>query len=244
MKNENIRDPYLYEDAPVLRNKAGIKDKGELAKLEGILTKAAINSVYAMKYTKFDTSTIQDIHRQIFGGLFDWAGEFRSILMTKSERVLGNDTARYAYPAEIKKQLNGASKEISKLKGIKDKRELVIKLSRITASIWQTHPFREGNTRAIVSFTILLANHLGVKLDNVLLKEHASFVRDSLVVASQGIYSEYEHIERIFLDAAGLESSEGVQPSSLSNGADKYKSIKGYDVSVYEEKPHVYFEEA
>ena len=241
MRNNETRDPYLYDDVPVLQNRAGIKDKGELAKLEGILTKAAMNSVYAMKYTKFNTTTIQDIHKQIFGGLFDWAGEFRSILIVKPEKVLGNDTVRYAYPTEIKKQLDDASKEIGKLKRIKDERELVIRLTRITASIWQTHPFREGNTRTIVSFAVLLANHLGINLNNDLLKDKASFVRNALVVASQGIYSEYQYIENIFLDAAGLDNDEG--SSATSDDNEKYKLINNYDISKYEERPHAYIDD-
>ena len=243
MKNEKLRDPYLYEDVPVLRNKAEIKDKEELTKLEGILTKAAMNAVYATKYVKFNTTTIQDIHKQIFGGLFDWAGEFRSILIVKAEKTLGGDTVRYAYPGEIKKQLDDVSKKITKLKSVKDKRELVIKLARITAAIWQTHPFREGNTRTIVSFAVLLANHLGVKMNNGLIKKEAAFVRDALVVASQGIYSDYQYIERIFLDAAGVGLNAKNTDTTTTEDENKYKIINGYDVSQYEEKPHSYVEE-
>ena len=242
MKNDISHDPYLYEDVSILINKVGIKDKDKLAKLEGVLTKAAMNSVYAMKYTKFNTATLQDIHKQIFGGLFDWAGEFRSILISKPERVLGGGTVQYAYPREIKEQLDEASKEIIKLKNIKDKRALIIKLARITASIWQTHPFREGNTRSVISFAVLLANRLGVKLNNALLKDKASFVRDALVVASQGIYSEYQYIESIFLDAAGIDDyNDGL--ISLGTNKEKYTVINGHNVSKYEEMPHIYIQE-
>ncbi len=48
-------------------------------------------AIYDYKYDKFNTETLQDIHRNIFGQIFDWAGEFRSIQMVKYEDVLGED---------------------------------------------------------------------------------------------------------------------------------------------------------
>jgi cell filamentation protein len=241
MKPDRPRDPYLYEDVPVLRNRAGIKNNRDLRALEGELTKASMFAVYATEYTKFNAATIQAIHKQIFNGLFDWAGEFRTISISKREEILGGDTVRYAYPAEIKRQLDAASKEITKLKSLKDRRELVIKLTRIIAAIWQTRPFREGNTRAIMAFAVLLALHLGIPLDTALLKEQASYVRGSLVWASQGIYSKYEYLEGIFLDAAGIE--RGDDTLAHSNDGGKYASIEGYDTSIYKEEPHTYTED-
>ena len=41
-----------------------------------------------------------------FGGLYEWAGAFRTIPIMKAEEVLGGDTVRYAAPSEIKKQRN------------------------------------------------------------------------------------------------------------------------------------------
>ena len=118
--------------------------------------------VYNLKYDKFDTETLQDIHRKIFGQIYAWAGEFRTIQMTKPEDVLGGDTVRYAYPKEIKKELNSTMKEIKKLKRTGDNDDdVVFRLVRIIAKIWQIHPFREGNTRSVIVFAVLLANSVG-----------------------------------------------------------------------------------
>jgi hypothetical protein len=38
-------------------------------------------------------------------------------------------------------------------------------------------------------------------MDKLLLKECAAYVRDALVKASDGQYSEYEHLTKIFEDA-------------------------------------------
>ena len=73
------RDPYLYEAVPVLKNLPGIKDSEELKRVEGDLTRMSMGIVYAKEYERFNTETLCDIHRTIFGGLYEWAGEFRTI---------------------------------------------------------------------------------------------------------------------------------------------------------------------
>ena len=203
-----MRDPYLYEDVDVLKNLANIKDNEKLRQMEGDLTVIGMAVVYAKKYDKFDINTLCDVHKTIFGGLYEWAGEFRTIQMTKSEKVLGGDTVRYAEPSQIAKRLKDIFKEISKLKPNMPKQELVFKLVRITSTIWHIHPFREGNTRTVVAFSVLLADYLGIDLDYNLFVENASYVRNALVWCTQGIYSIYEYLERIYYDAASIKQEE------------------------------------
>lgn len=233
------RDPYLYEDVPVLRNLPGIKNSEDLKIAEGNLTRMSMGIVYTREYEKFNTETLCDIHRTIFGSLYEWAGEFRTIPIMKAEEVLGGDTVRYAMPSEIKKQLDMASKEINRMKPTGDKKDIVFKIVRITAAIWQTHPFREGNTRSVVAFSMLLAAKLGVKLDYELFAHHAAYVRNALVWCTQGIYSIYDHLERIYFDAAGLLDE---QPEQTAAKQTDYSVIEGYNVANYKEQPHIYVE--
>ncbi len=235
-----MRDPYLYEDADVLVNRAGIKDTETLRKAEADITNLAMTAIYERKYEKFDTETLCDIHRTIFGQIYEWAGEFRTIQMTKPEDVLGGDTVRYAYPKEIKKQLSDAMKEIAKLKrnGENDK-DVVFRLVRIISSIWQTHPFREGNTRTVIVFSVLLAKSLGFDINHDLFHVHASYVRNSLVWGSQGIYSKYEYLERIFYDAI-LHKDTAEEAEIANNNESKYEKIGDYHVRDYVERPHKY----
>lgn len=236
MKRERGKDPYLYEDVPVLRNIPGAKDSEELKRIEGDLTRMTMGIIYAREYDRFNTETLQDIHRTIFGGIYDWAGEFRTISMVKPEEVLGGDTVRYAAPLEIKKQLQEASKEIARLKPSEDPKTLVFKIVRITSSIWQTHPFREGNTRAVVAFSVLLAARLGIELNYELFAQHASYVRNALVWCTQGIYSKYEYLENIYYDAAGLLEEE-VESEPVKNR--DYSALGDYKVAGYKEQPHI-----
>ena len=127
-----MRDPYLYDDVNVLKNLADIKDSELLRKAEADITGLAMAAIYDYKYDKFNTETLQDIHRNIFGQIFDWAGEFRTIQMVKYEDVLSGDTVRYAYPKEIKKQLNETMKEIAKLKRTGDNDKDIVFKEKIT----------------------------------------------------------------------------------------------------------------
>lgn len=237
-----MRDPYLYDDADVLKNLAGIKDADLLRQAEADITNLAMAGIYNRQYEKFSTETLQDIHRTIFGQIYEWAGEFREIQMMKPEDVLSGDTVRYAYPKEIKKQLAASMKEVAKLRrnGEND-REIVFRMVRIIAQIWQTHPFREGNTRSVIVFAVLLAKSLGFEVEHELFRVHASYVRNALVWASQGIYSKYEYLERIFYDAVLGEETEQETAWDSSNG--KYETIGDYKVSDYKERPHQYLDE-
>lgn len=234
-----MRDPYLYDDADVLKNRAGIKDPDLLRRAEADITNLAMSAIYKHEYKKFSTETLCDIHRLIFGQIYDWAGEFRTIQMIKREDVLGGDTVRYAYPNDIKKELAASMKEIGKLKRTgENDRDVVFRLVRIIAAIWQTHPFREGNTRTVIVFAVLLAKHLGFEVDHELFKENSSYVRNALVWGSQGIYSKYEYLERIFFDAILHEESTSETETESSNS--KYEKIGGYKVKDYVERPHEY----
>lgn len=234
-----MRDPYLFDDVDVLKNRANIKDAQLLRKAEADITNLAMSAIYEREYEKFNMETLCDIHRSIFGQIFEWAGEFRTIQMVKYEEVLGGDTVRYAYPKDIKKELTTTMKEINKLKrnGSND-RDVVFRLVRIIAAIWQTHPFREGNTRTVIVFAVLLAKHLGFDVNHELFREHSSYVRNALVWGSQGIYSRFEYLEKIFYDAILHEDDSNV--STADDKSSKYEKIGDYKVKDYVERPHEY----
>jgi len=237
-----MRDPYLYDDVDILKNLANIKDHDLLSRAEADITNLSMLAVYNQTYKVFDTKTLQDIHSNIFGQIYDWAGEFRTIQIAKYEDVLGGDTVRYTFPKQIKKELNAVMKEVKKLKRTdSNDKDIVFRLERIIATIWQIHPFREGNTRTCIVFAVLLAKHLGFEVNHKLFKAHAAYVRNALVWASQGIYSKHEYLERIFADAILGDSlnNEGVSSTVTS----KYENIGEYKVKDYVERPHEYVKE-
>ena len=70
-----MRDPYLYDDVPVLRNKLGIRDQNLLDDAE------ADYVVYRLKHLAlnplpgdYHTEHLLNMHKYIFDDLFEWAG--------------------------------------------------------------------------------------------------------------------------------------------------------------------------
>ena len=197
-----MRDPYLYENIDVLRNKLNIQDEKLLDRAESDITYIKLANVDELASAPFDLSLLQKLHKYIFEDIYDWAGNFRTIEMVKGERVLGGDTVRYSYPDNIKSECAAILKEISSIVwkdlSMKDTAE---KFAKLIAKLWQTHPFREGNTRTIITFATLFAGSHGFAMDKQLLKDIAAYVRDALVKASDGEYSDYHYLIDIFYDA-------------------------------------------
>jgi cell filamentation protein len=235
-----MRDPYLFDDVDILRNLGNIRDINELKRAEGDVTRYTMAIVYTHEFTKFDVVSLCEIHRIIFDRLYDWAGEFRTIPVIKREEILGGDSVRYSHPKNIKKELKEAIDEIKKLKTSDSKQDLIFKLVRILARMWQIHPFRDGNTRTIISFIVLLAERHNIDFNYSLFEEHAAYVRNALVWASQGMYSRYEYIERIFFDAAGVKHDIY---NPISDTIKDYTHIEGYYIVDYIEQPHIYVED-
>lgn len=237
-----MRDPYLYDNLDILKNLANIKDSDLLSRAEADITNLSMLAVYNQSYKVFDTKTLQDIHLNIFGHIYDWAGEFRTIQIAKYEDVLGGDTVRYTLPKQIKKELDAVMKEIKKLKRTaSNDKDIVFRLERIIATIWQIHPFREGNTRTCIVFAVLLTKQLGFEVNHELFKTHSAYVRNALVWASQGMYSKHEYLEQIFADAILSYNLNGDELSSSTTS--KYQSIGEYKVKDYVERSHEYVKE-
>jgi cell filamentation protein len=232
-----MRDPYLYEDADVLINLGNIKDVELLKSAEADVTGYTLAILYNTEFKKFDSQALLDAHRIIFGDLYPWAGEIRTIQMTKPEQVLGGDTVRYSHPKEIKNELAAVLKETTTLNQAQDRNDLIFRIVRITAKLWQIHPFREGNTRAIVAFSILLAQHHGIEVNSLLFEKHAAYVRNALVWASQGIYAKFEYLERIYFDAMNGDLSHS---SGDDLGSEKYTIVNGHYIADQIEQPHTY----
>jgi len=85
-------------------------------------------------------------------------------------------------------------------KGLSQK-QMAEHLAEFTASIWQIHPFCEGNTRTTAVFVIKYLRSLGFKgVSNNLFAEHAWYFRNALVRAAATNVSEGVYPDRIFID--------------------------------------------
>jgi len=198
-----MRDIYLYDDIPVLKNLLNIKDEEELEKAESDITYVRLADIdRVISSAVFDYDRLMAVHKYIFGDIYEWAGTARVIGIVKGECVLGGDTVRYDEPDDIEKDCKRILKKLNatdwSVLSIDETADL---FSRLIAELWQIHPFREGNTRSVVTFATQFAEVHGFRMDKILLKESAAYVRDALVKASDGQYSEYQFLIKVFKDA-------------------------------------------
>lgn len=79
--------------------------------------------------------------------------------------------------------------------------DMIPLFSDLVARLWLTHPFREGNTRTVMRFVGLFANAKGFPLNSKFLRDHASYVRKSLVLYCIKEAPEREYFLQIMKDA-------------------------------------------
>lgn len=157
-----------------------------------------------MQDLSFDTAGLKALHHYLFEDVYDWAGDFRTINIFKIERVIPGKSVEYGDHTQLQRLLDAAFFDLDEVQWVELSKEDRAKVfSRMFARIWQIHPFREGNTRTVTTFMLGYAKRHGIAIDGSLLSKYNAYVRESLVMASIGEYSEYEHIERIILDAMG-----------------------------------------
>lgn len=197
-----MRDPYLYDDVDVMKNKLGIKDKIELDEAEATILPIRLGSLNKFDEGKFDFEKLKEMHKHILGDIYEWAGKPRTIDIEKEERVLGGKSVEYSSHESIEKEAKKVIDEINKVdwkNSNLDKK--ADELAKLTAKLWQVHAFREGNTRTTISFIQSLAKSQGIEMNKELFKQNAGFVRNALVVASIGEYSDYSHLKNVIKDS-------------------------------------------
>ncbi len=128
------------------------------------------------------------VHGRIFDGLLPdrrWEGRFRTENISKAEPVLGGRSVAYTSAAEIVATLRWEFDQENTDGFVpKDDADAVAHVLRFTSSIWQVHPFREGNTRAIAAYAIKHLRSLGVTTDNTPFAVSSPYFRDALVLAN------------------------------------------------------------
>ncbi len=198
-----MADPYLLSGSSVMKNLLGIKDAEALEAAEANITSIRLFVVEKeLQLSSYGYEDLMATHRYIFGDIYEWAGTPRTIQIVKGERVLGGDTVRYSQPNNIKRDCEKALKKFAVTRWqILSTKEVAAHFAVAVARLWQVHPFREGNTRTIITFATQFAEAHGFRMDKTLLKESSAYVRDALVKASDGEYSNYGYLTKIFEDA-------------------------------------------
>jgi Protein involved in cell division len=131
--------------------------------------------------------SLKGIHRYLFKNILpeEWIGSFRQKNIYKKEPILNGESVSYAnyfmiedtlaYDFETEKKKNYVNMAAP---------EKIQNIAGFTSSIWQVHPFREGNTRTVAVFMVQYLNSLGFQVNNDPFEDNALYFRNALVRAN------------------------------------------------------------
>ena len=188
---ELVKEYYIKKTA----HDAGDEDKEEADRVSSNISKLLQTDAFT-----YSAAGLAAIHRAIFEGVFKHAGRFRDYDISKKEWVLRGDSVLYGRWQDLRMAIEydlEQERQFSYIGLTKD--QIVEHLARFVAGLWQTHPFREGNTRTTGIFTIKYLRMLGFNVNNELFANHSWYFRNALVRANYRNVAKGIELEPIFL---------------------------------------------
>ena len=155
------QDPYCYPGSTVLRNLFDLRDQNELSKVEAKVTVLRLDQLRQRPLTgKFDLDHLQKIHRHVFRDIYSWAGQLRTVSMSKGESLFCRHEFIAAEGERIFTQLRGKNS----LRG-RPQDLFCERLAFYFGEINALHPFREGNGRTQRVLLESIAKQAGFDFD-------------------------------------------------------------------------------
>ncbi|MBG9366687.1 Fic family protein [Streptococcus sp. NLN64] len=132
---------YVYPNSSVLRNKFHEQDKAKAQELEFRLVASKTIKLFGNPIEVHSVSDILAIHQFLFGEMYEWAGQYRCVNISKSGKaflpIQSFDMAEKFLNRLITNYLNNSGS-----------REVICRnLVEILDNLNYFHPFREGNGR-------------------------------------------------------------------------------------------------
>ncbi len=175
-----------YEGTSCLINKLGIKDDKKLKEFEAAVTLAKASEFEKEPFcSTFDVAHYKAIHKFLFEDIYDWAGEYRTINMSKKG-------TSFADADKIDGLMNACFKRLKDNDCFRNNRfeefiENIVDFYQVTNMI---HPFREGNGRTqrlfitqLIRFNNYDINFSEIDSDELMIAtiQAANGVKDNLV---------------------------------------------------------------
>ena len=157
-------DPYFDESIGDLRNLLGAKSSVELKELEPQIVFANELELESISIPRTnDLTELLLIHKQLFKGVYDWAGQIRTVDIKKN--AAGADF--FLVVSKISDAANYVFAELAKEKYLQDlpKEEFVKRLTHHYDQLNYVHPFREGNGRTQRVLWGRIAKDVGYEID-------------------------------------------------------------------------------
>lgn len=154
-----MNDPYALPNG-VLRNRLGITDPQMLTSAEADITRARLVMLSERRLPgAYDLSHLQAFHAAVFGDIYPWAGELRTVNIAKRTPFCpARNLVSYA------QEVFGRLASSNHLRDL-PRQEFVMRLAELYGDLNVLHPFREGNGRAQRAFLSQLSTDAGYDLN-------------------------------------------------------------------------------
>ncbi len=191
-------DPYIDPATGILRNLVGARTQEELDQIEADLVEARTVDLPKQRVKKTaDLTELRAIHRYLFGDVYDWAGQPRSVDIRKNV-----EGAEYFVPVSlIDRAATFTATELAADNFLRNmsRDRFVARLAHHYDQLNYIHPFREGNGRTQRAFWDRVASDAGWRMTWLAVtgevNDHASRVASetqdlsSLITMFNGIVS-------------------------------------------------------
>ena len=151
-------DPYVYPGTSVLRNRFGITDPQRLDRIERRLVVQRARE--GIPGGTFDLSHLCAIHRHLFQDVYDWAGELRTVEISRGRQQFQFRQFIVTGMADVHRRLV-AGNFLKRLSAGEFAKQSAVAIGDVN----YIHPFREGNGRTQLQYLKLLALQAGHALD-------------------------------------------------------------------------------
>ena len=149
-----------YPGTSCLINKVGIEDSKRLAAYEELVTGSKIAMLDQHPIPgNFDFDHYKAVHRFLFEDIYDWAGEIRTIDISKKGTRFTKASQIEDFAARIFGRLNRMNNFFGLPHG-----EFVEEITDFYCSTNMLHPFREGNGRTQRAFLVQLIRNAGYSI--------------------------------------------------------------------------------
>lgn len=158
-------DPYIDTETGLLINSIGAKTQSELDQIEADFVSIGLLKLYDEKFrVSYSLEDLQYIHASLFGKVYPWAGQIRTVEIHK---VGDPDNSNFAPSALIEPAFYNSMQELGEDHNLQGLNQLSFadRLAYHFSNVNYNHPFREGNGRTQRVFWSLCAMEAGYDLD-------------------------------------------------------------------------------
>ncbi|CDZ25975.1 Cell filamentation protein Fic [Neorhizobium galegae bv. officinalis] len=151
-------DPYVYPGTKILRNKLDIRDAADLDFAERRFS--TVRARQGIPQGDFDLKHLKAIHHHLFQDLYEWAGQIRTVEISKGE-------SQFQFRQYIETGMADVHRRIVKSDFLRDLERSVFatEAARIIGDVNYVHPFRDGNGRTQLQYLKQLSERAGHSFD-------------------------------------------------------------------------------